>query len=143
MPAVIFVVLLVFAIVMSIREKAEREKNIQNYIEDINNLAMSIIATSSNNSIAGYHIITQLEVVTYDEEDEDKTEDEDYAQYILKVTAEQLGDNAAQYILKVKAAKLGANAIINIRIRRSRGGYINIQGDAVIIQPQRQYSKKR
>ena len=87
------------------RQKEKEEKEKKERIQ-------SIIATSSSNSIIGYCIIKQLEMVSH---------------------SDTLDEEEAKQELKDKAAKLGANAIINIRIVRSRGGEVSIQGDAVIV----------
>lgn len=71
------------------------------------------IVTSSSHQIHGYRIIRQIEMVTYSGDFEDEI---------------------AKRELKKKTVKLGANGIINLRITRSRDGYVNMQGDAVVVE---------
>ncbi len=75
--------------------------------------AISEIVTSSNNQIYGYKILRQVDLVAH---------------------SGDLDDNDAKIAIKEKAFQLGANGIINLRITRSRDGYVNIQGDAVEIE---------
>ena len=70
------------------------------------------MVTSSSHQIYGYSIVRQIEMVTFNGD---------------------LEDEIAKQTLKGKAVDLGANGIINLRIISARDGYVNIQGDAVLV----------
>jgi uncharacterized protein YbjQ (UPF0145 family) len=74
----------------------------------------AIILTSGSAHVPGYRVIRQNGFVA---------------------ASHHHDEDQALFALRVKASKLGANAIISIRVARSRGGHVNVQGDAATIEP--------
>jgi uncharacterized protein YbjQ (UPF0145 family) len=110
------IVVIVAVVIYSAGHKRQQERGRQKYEQQQQHAQqererLATISTSSNNRIVGKRIVRQIQMVTVD----NHTEQEKAMR---------------EFLLKVEA--VGGNAVINMRVRRHHGGYVSVQGDAVV-----------
>ena len=71
---------------------------------------LSTIPTSSSRQIHGRRVVRQLQFISVDN---------------------HTSQEEAEIEFRRQVSRVGGNGVINMAIRRHRGGYISIQGDAV------------
>src|SRR5262249_10230434 len=93
------------------RRRTEQQERDRLEMARKDRIAADFIVTSTSRSLPGYRIINQKNAV-----------------------AESDPGNVDQALfkLRLKAARMEATGVVNIRIHRSRGGVVNVMGDAVV-----------
>ena len=89
------------------RQKERREQ----FLKELEELRKT--PTSSKGSIRGRRIARQIKMVAVDD---------------------HRSQDSAEYDFFKQVQSCGANGVINMKVRRARGGYISIQGDAVVLE---------
>jgi hypothetical protein len=92
------------------KEEAKAEQDNQRFYSELHELRR--IPTSSTGVILGRRITSQIKMIAVDNH-----HDQDEAEF--------------DFFSQVKGC--GGNGVINMKVRRQQGGYVSIQGDAVIL----------